>query len=363
MIVGVPKEIKEHEYRVALLPVAVDLLTNAGHKVLIEKDAGIGSGYTNEMYVEAGAELVDGPTDVFGAADMVVKVKEPQKSEFPLMRKGQTLFTYFHFAAEKALTEACLTAGITAVAYETLEDSRGRLPLLTPMSEVAGRLSIQEGAKCLERPMQGRGILLGGVTGVERGNVMILGGGVVGSNAAIMAAGIGANVTVMDINLDRLRYLDEVMPANVQTRYSHPHAIRELLPEADLVVGALLITGARTPVLITREDLKLMKPGSVMVDVSVDQGGCVETTRPTSHAEPTYVVEDVLHYCVSNMPGAVGRTSTQALCHATQPFVLKIASEGIDKLADTHAFRTAINMRNGTLLNKAVGEAHDLSVA
>ncbi|MEX2212960.1 MAG: alanine dehydrogenase [Phycisphaeraceae bacterium] len=359
MIIGVPREIKSDEYRVAMLPVTADMLTDAGHTVLIEKDAGVGSGYENAMYEAAGATLIDDHAALFATADIILKVKEPIGPELAMMKRGQVVFTYFHFAADRGLTDACLKLGITALAYETLTDSAGRLPLLTPMSEVAGRMSIQEGAKYLEKPMQGRGILLGGVTGVEPGNVLILGAGVVGTNAAKVAAGLGANVTVMDVNLDRLRYVDDVMPANVTEVYSDPHAIREYVLQADLVIGAVLIPGGRCPTLISRDMLKAMKNGSVIVDVGVDQGGCVETIRPTTHADPTYIVEGVVHYGVTNMPGAVGRTSTQALCHATQPYVIKLAnalkSESIESLCGRdRAFHSALNMHNGKLTHEAV---------
>lgn len=358
MIVGVPAEVKSDEYRIGMLPVGVDLMVQRGHTVLVEAGAGLGSGYEDERYVSAGAQIVADHADVFGRADMIIKVKEPLGEEFGLMRDGQVVFTYFHFAADRNLTEACLKAKITAVAYETLTDSQGRLPLLTPMSEVAGRMSIQEGAKYLEKPMMGRGILLGGVPGVEPANVLILGAGIVGTNAAKVAAGLGANVVIMDIDLDRLRYLDDVMPANVKTVYSDQHAIREHIVHSDLIVGAVLIPGGRTPVLITRKMLSQMKSGSVIVDVGVDQGGCMETTRPTTHKEPTYVVDGVVHYCVANMPGAVGRTSTQALCHATLPYALRLASLGIDKLAaDDPGFAEALNMKDGKLYNAPVAEA------
>jgi alanine dehydrogenase len=368
MIVGVPRELKQDEYRVGLLPVGAELLVRDGHTVLMEVAAGEGSGFEDDTYLAAGATMIGSAEEVWGEADLIVKVKEPQESEIPLMRNAQDVFTYFHFAADEPLTRACLDRGITAIAYETLEGraARGRptLPLLTPMSEVAGRLSIQEGAKYLERPQEGRGILLGGVPGVEPGEVLIIGAGVVGSNAALVAAGLGAYTTIMDIDLDRLRYLSEIMPRNVTTIFSDIHAIRAALKTADLVIGAVLIPGAKAPMLVNREDLAGMKRGAVIVDVAVDQGGCVETTRPTTHAKPTYVVDDVVHYCVANMPGAVGRTSTQALTHATLPWVLKIAGEGSDRLAAADAgFRAAINMREGRVLNRAVGDAHGLSVA
>ncbi len=361
MIVGVPRETKPDEYRVAMLPVGVELLAGAGHEVIVECGAGVGSGYGDEQYAAAGARLVDGPEAVFAQAETVVKVKEPVGEEIERLRPGQVVFTYFHFAASRELTERCLARRITAIAYETLTDGQGRLPLLTPMSEVAGRMSIQEGAKCLEAPMRGRGILLGGIVGVEPGNVLVLGGGVVGTAAARAAAGLGARVTIMDVNLDRLRYLQETMPANVHTAYSHAHAIAEHVVAADLVIGAVLIPGGRTPVLIDRPLLKQMRSGAVIVDVGVDQGGCVETTRPTTHRQPTYVIDEVVHYGVANMPGAVGRTSTQALCHATQPYVLRLAREGAEKLvANDPGFANALNMRDGKLTNRAVAEAHDM---
>lgn len=358
MIIGVPSEIKSHEYRVSMLPVGVDLLVKAGHTVLIQNDAGAGSGYTNDQYIAAGAAVVDDHAEVFARADMIVKVKEPAPAEYDLLRQGQTVFTYFHFAASKVCTDACLKAGITAIAYETLTDENGTLPLLTPMSEVAGRMSVQEGAKYLEKPMMGRGILLGGVTGVEPGNVLILGAGVVGTNAARMAAGLGAKVVIMDVNLDRLRHIDAVMPANVHTSYSDPHSIAEHAMQADLIIGAVLIPGGRCPVLISADMLKGMKTGAVIVDVGVDQGGCVETSRPTTHEEPTYVIDGVVHYCVTNMPGAVGRTSTQALCHATQPYVLKLANSDVDELcANDATFASALNLKDGKITNEAVAAA------
>ncbi len=332
MIVGVPREIKADEYRVAMLPVGVEELTNAGQTVLIESGAGQGSGIVDAQYDAAGATLADA-SEIWAQADLVVKVKEPQPSEWPHLRRGQVVFTYFHFAADEALTRAILDSGITAIAYETLRDARGNLPLLTPMSEVAGRMSIQEGAKYLERPQEGRGILLAGVPGVAPAEVVILGGGVVGSNAAKVAAGLGASVRILDVNLDRLRYLDDIMPPNVTTLYSDRHTILESLERADLVIGAVLITGARAPCLVRHADLSRMKPGAVIVDVAIDQGGCIETSRPTTHHDPTYLVDGVVHYCVTNMPGAVGRTSTYALCNVTLPYVLQIARSGWRKVA------------------------------
>ena len=322
MIVGVPKEIKPDEYRVGLLPVGAEELTRAGHQVLVESSAGVGSGLTDEDYLRHGAEVVAGPEAIYGRADMVLKVKEPQASELRLLRPSQIVFTYFHLAADRQLTEALVASGCIAVAYETLRDDHGRLPLLTPMSEVAGRMSIQQGAKYLERPQMGRGILLGGVPGVEPAHITILGGGVVGANAAKIAAGFRANIVLLDINMDRLRYLDDIMPPNVTVLFSDRHTIREQLRHADLVIGAVLVPGAKAPVLIEREDLKLMKPGAVLIDVAIDQGGCTATSRPTTHADPTFIIDDVVHYCVANMPGAVGRTSTFALCNVTLPWAL-----------------------------------------
>ena len=355
MIIGVPKETKTDEYRVALLPVGAQLLSRDGHTVLIEQGAGLGSGFDDEQYSAAGTQIVKTAEQIYAQAEMIVKVKEPQPHEVDKLREGQVIFCYFHFAASRELTLQCLEAGITAVAYETLRDAHGRLPLLTPMSEVAGKMSIQEGAKYLERPMMGRGVLLGGVAGVAPANVLILGGGVVGTNAAHIAAGMGANVTIMDINLNRMRYLDEIMPANVTTIYCDPHAVEHYAVQADLVIGAVLIPGGRTPILIDRSLLKKMKTGSVIVDVCVDQGGCVETCRPTTHHEPTYVVDGVVHYCVTNIPGAVSRTSSQALCNATLPYVRELASLGVDAFAAVDAGHTAaLNMLNHRLVNEAV---------
>ena len=357
VIIGVPAEVKQDEYRVAMLPVGVEELTQRGHKVIFQAGAGLGSGLADHAYLEAGAELVASIEDVYKSADMIVKVKEPQPNEFPLIRAGQTLFTYFHFAASRELTDAMIASGANCLAYETLEDERGRLSLLTPMSEVAGRMSIQEGAKFLERPQQGRGILLGGVPGVPPANILILGGGIVGSNAAKIAAGFRADVNILDVNMDRLRYLDDVMPPNVNALYSDRHTIRDQLKLADLVIGAVLIPGAKAPHLVRREDLLYMKPGSVVIDVAIDQGGCFETSRPTTHKNPTYMVDDVLHYCVTNMPGAVGRTSTFALCNVTLPWVLKIADAGVKESVKKYApVRTAANVIEGRITNRPVAE-------
>lgn len=361
MIVGVPREIKADEYRVAMLPVGAEELTTAGHTVLIEAGAGTGSGIADAQYAAAGATVVERAEGVWSGADLVVKVKEPQPSEWPLLRPGQTLFTYFHFAADESLTRAILASGVTAVAYETLRDARGSLPLLTPMSEVAGRMSIQEGAKYLERPQEGRGILLAGVPGVAPAEVAILGGGVVGSNAAKVAAGLGANVRILDVNVDRLRYLDDIMPPNVTTLYSDRHMILEALEHADLVIGAVLVTGARAPRLVRREDLGRMKPGAVIVDVAIDQGGCVETSRPTTHQQPTYVVDGIVHYCVTNMPGAVGRTSTYALCNVTLPYVLQLARSGWRQVAaSAPGVAEGINIDRGRVTNQAVAATFGL---
>jgi alanine dehydrogenase len=360
-VVGVPNEIKTHESRVALTPVGVEELTRSGHKVLIQAGAGQGSGISDDQYRAHGAEIVPQGEDVWRSADLIVKVKEPLAVEWPLMRPGQVVFTYFHFAADENLTRAVMSSGITAIAYETIQDSKGQLPLLTPMSEVAGRMSIQEGAKYLERPFEGRGILLGGVPGVLPANVVILGGGVVGANAAKVAAGLGANVTILDINLDRLRYLDDVMPRNVTTLYSDRHNILDGIRRADLLIGAVLIPGAKAPRLIRREDLKVMPQRAVIIDVAIDQGGCVETSRPTTHSQPVYIVDDVVHYCVTNMPGAVGRTSTYALTNVTLPYVLQLARKGFDRaIAESTALRHGVNIHRGKVTNPAVAETFGL---
>lgn len=361
MIIGVPKESKQDEYRVAMLPVGAEELTIAGHRVILEAGAGMGSGIPDSDYAAAGAEIVASANDVFGQADLVLKVKEPIASEWPLIRSGQTIFTFFHFAANRELTDAMIQSGATCLAFETLRDTQGRLPLLTPMSEVAGRMSIQEGAKYLERPQMGRGILLSGVPGVSPAHVIILGGGVVGANAAKIAAGIQADVVILDVNMDRLRYLDDVMPANVNCLFSDRHTVRDQLRRADLVIGSVLIPGAKAPHLVRREDLKLMKQGSVIIDVAIDQGGCVETSRPTTHSQPTYIVDDVVHYCVTNMPGAVGRTSTFALCNVTLPWILTLARVGVREAVRTSlAMASALNIDRGRVTNRAVAETFGL---
>lgn len=357
MIIGVPSEVKQDEYRVSLLPFGAEELTRAGHRVLVQRGAGLGSGISDEDYTENGAEIIDTAEEIWAEAEMIVKVKEPQRSEISLIREGQLLFTYLHFAADEELTRAVLETGVTAIAYETLEGPKGGLPCLTPMSEVAGRMSIQQGAKFLERPQEGRGILLGGVPGVPPANILILGGGVVGKNAAQIAAGFQADVSIVDINVDRLRYLDDIMPANVTTLFSDRHTIREQLKLADLVIGAVLIPGALAPRLVSRDDLKLMKPGSVIIDVAVDQGGCTETSVPTTHSHPTVIVDDIVHYAVTNMPGAVGRTSTYALCNVTFPYALRIATQGLQAAtANDPGLTKAVNMHQRNVTNQAVAE-------
>src|SRR5215210_2948707 len=358
MRVGVPKEVKADEYRVGMMPVGADQLVRAGHSVVVETQAGVASGFADENYARVGASIARSAEEVFAHADMIVKVKEPQPAEIARFKPGQVVFTYFHLAADPGLTQACLKSGIVAVAYETIKDRKGTLPLLTPMSEIAGKMSIQEGAKYLEKPMMGRGILLGGVPGVAPAHVVVLGGGVVGTNAAKVAAGLGANVVIMDVSLDRLRYLDDVMPANVHTIYSDPQNIRDEVRRADLVIGAVLIPGAKAPRLVTRADLKDMKNGGVIVDVAIDQGGCIETARPTTHQQPTYVVDGVVHYCVTNMPGAVGRTSTIALCNATLPYAIRIANKGYEKAAaEDPGLGEGINLVSGRVTNSAVAES------
>src|SRR5258707_818088 len=343
MIIGVPREIKSNENRVSLLPVGALALKQQGHSVLVESQAGIGSGFEDTVYRKAGEEIVSTPQEVYSRADMIMKVKEPLDSEYGLIRRGQIVFTYFHFASSRDLTEAMMKSHCVAIAYETVQKGDGSLPLLIPMSEVAGRMAPQEGAKCLEKAMGGRGILLGGVPGTEPGDVAIIGGGIVGSNAAKIAAGLGARVTILDNNLYRLRYLEDVMPRNVTTMMSNHYNILKSVKKADLVIGAVLIPGAKAPHLVTRDMLKEMKPASVIIDVSVDQGGCVETCRPTTHEHPTYVVDGVVHYCVANMPGGVPFTSTVALTNATLPYALEIANKGVMR-----ALATSSEIRYGS---------------
>ncbi|MEK6674669.1 MAG: alanine dehydrogenase [Planctomycetota bacterium] len=361
MIVGIPTETKTHEYRVSMTPVGVDELVRRSHSVLVENNAGLSSGFGNDDYAAVGARIIDTPREIFRQADLIVKVKEPLADERAMMREGQVMFTFFHFAADRELTEGVLKTGAVAIAYETITDRNGRLPLLTPMSEVAGKMSIQEGAKYLERPMMGRGILLGGVPGVEPGDVLIIGGGIVGTNAAKVAAGLGANVTIMDVNLERLRYLSDVMPANVHTVYSDRLTLQAHIRRVDLVVGAVLIPGARCPVLVPRDWLSQMKPGAVIVDVGVDQGGCVETIRPTTHEQPTYIVDHIVHYGVANMPGAVGRTSTLSLTNATLPYTLRLADNGYKAACkEDSGLAEGINIENKRVTNQAVAETFGL---
>lgn len=361
MIIGVPKEIKPDEYRVAVVPGGVEQLKRGGHGVIIERGAGVGSGIEDADYEAQGAELVSSAAEVWERADLVCKVKEPLASEYELIRDGQVVFTYFHFAASRELTDGVCDSGCVAIAYETIEDRHGRLPLLAPMSEVAGKMSVQEGAKFLEKPMGGQGVLLGGVPGVEPARVLVLGGGIVGTCAARLAAGLGADVTIMDIDLYRLRYLDEVMPANVNCVFSSDDSIRRHLKTADLVIGAVLIPGARCPSLIRRDYLPQMKDGSVIVDVCVDQGGCCETTKPTTHKEPTFVIDGVVHYCVANMPGAVGRTSTFGLTNATIPYLVRLANMGYEQAcAADPGLAAGVNTLNRQITYKPVADAFGL---
>lgn len=361
MIIGVPKEIKTNENRVALTPAGVLEFVKRNHTVYIQSTAGDGSGFSDEEYQSAGALILPSIEDVYEIAEMIIKVKEPIESEYKLIKYDQLLFTYFHFASYEPLTMAMIESGAVCLAYETVEDPDRTLPLLVPMSEVAGRMAIQQGAKFLEKPMKGRGVLLGGVPGVPPAKVLILGGGVVGTQAAKMAAGFGANVTILDISLKRLRYLADVMPANVTTMYSNEFTIRRLITNHDLIVGAVLIPGAKAPNLITREMLKEMRPGTVMVDVAVDQGGCIETCRPTTHENPIYIIDEVVHYCVANMPGAVPYTSTVALTNATLPYALDLANKGWKQACkDNHSLKLGLNIVNGKVVYKAVAESFDL---
>ena len=361
MKIGVPKEIKNYETRVSVLPGGVRDLVSHGHTVFVEKAAGADCGFGDDLYEAAGATMLDTAAEVFGEAEMIVKVKEPQPVEIAMFKPNQTVFTYFHFAADEECTKGCIDSGIVAVAYETVVDKKGKLPLLTPMSEIAGRMSAQEGAKYLEKPFGGRGVLMGGVPGVPPANVVILGGGVVGLNAAKIAAGFGADVHLFDVNLDTLRYLDDVMPANVKTIFSSPQNIIDACVKADLVIGAVLIPGAKAPKLVTRDMLKEMQEGAVVVDVAVDQGGCFETTRATTHQDPTYYEEGVLHYCVANMPGAVSRTSTMALTNATFPYLMKLANKGWRQAAKEDAgLAEGVNLDNHKVTNRPVAESHGL---
>lgn len=361
MIIGVPKEIKNNENRVAVDPSGVVEFTKRGHEVYIQSTAGNGSGFTDEQYIEAGAKILPTIEEIYEIAEMIMKVKEPIEPEYKLCKKDQLIFTYFHFASYEPLTKAMIESGAVCLAYETVEKADRSLPLLIPMSEVAGRMAVQEGAKYLEKPLKGRGILLGGVPGVRPAKVMILGGGVVGTNAAKMAAGMGADVTILDLNLQRLRYLDDVMPANVNTFMSSEYNIRELISTHDLIIGAVLIPGAKAPHLITKDMLKEMQPGTVLVDVAVDQGGCIETCKPTTHQDPTFIIDDVVHYCVANMPGAVPYTSTLALTNATLPYAIQLANKGWKQACnDNEELKLGLNVINGEVVYKGVADAFDM---
>ncbi|MBN8820927.1 MULTISPECIES: alanine dehydrogenase [unclassified Spirosoma] len=361
MVIGVPKEIKNNENRVALTPAGVTELRKHGHTVYVQVNAGEGSGFEDEEYIAAGAVMLPTIEEVYGIAEMIMKVKEPIAPEYDLIKENQLLFTYFHFASSEELTQAMLAKGAVCLAYETVERPDRSLPLLVPMSEVAGRMAIQEGAKYLEKPMKGRGILLGGVPGVKPANVLILGGGIVGTQAAKMAAGLGAHVTIMDVSLPRLRYLSDIMPPNVQTMMSNEYNIREMIKVCDLIVGAVLIPGAKAPHLITREMLKQMRPGTVLVDVAVDQGGCIETCHPTTHENPTYVIDGVVHYCVANMPGAVPYTSTVALTNATLPYAIQLANKGWQQACRDNAdLKLGLNVVEGKVVYKGVADAFGL---
>lgn len=358
MIIGVPKEIKNNENRVALTPGGAKELVKRGHQVYVQHTAGEGSGFSDDEYTAAGAAVLPNIEDVYAIAEMIIKVKEPIEPEYKLIKEGQLLFTYFHFASYEPLTKAMVESKSICLAYETVEKADKSLPLLVPMSEVAGRMAVQKGANYLEKPLQGRGILLGGVPGVLPAKVLILGGGIVGTQAAWMAAGLGADVTIMDVSLPRMRYLADVMPANVKTMMSNEYNVRKMIKDSDLIIGAVLIPGAKAPHLITKDMLKEMKPGTVLVDVAVDQGGCIETCKPTTHENPTYIIDEVVHYCVANMPGAVPYTSTLALTNATLPYAIQLADKGWEKAAKENAdLVPGLNVINGDIVYKAVAEA------
>ncbi len=361
MLIGLPKEIKSEEYRVGLTPATAKEYVRQSHRVLVQSGAGVGSGFSDAEYAGAGCEVIAAARDVYAQAEMIVKVKEPIESEYELLRPGLILFTYLHLAADLPLTQALLNHKITGVAYETITDAAGHLPLLTPMSQIAGRMAVQEGAKYLERPFGGRGVLLSGVPGIQKGNILILGGGIAGTNACRIAVGLGANVTIMDISARRLTELEDLFGRNVQTLYSNRHNLEQELPKADLVICAVLIPGAATPKLITRQDLKLMKQGAVIVDISIDQGGCLETARATTHLDPVFIVDGVVHYCVANMPGALAQTSTLALTSVTNQYGLLIARGGVEAIRDNPALRAGLNTHDGHITNKAVAQAHGLA--
>lgn len=361
MKIGIPKEIKNNESRVGMTPAGVFELVKRGHEVYVQDQAGVGSGFANQVYEDVGATILDTIQAVYDVADMIVKVKEPIAVEYDLIKPNQIVFTYFHFASSEALTKAMIKSNAICIAYETVEDDEGTLPLLTPMSEVAGRMAVQQGAKYLEKPIKGRGVLLGGVPGVSPGKVLILGAGVVGVQAAKMAAGLGAHVTIMDINMKRLRYVNDVLPSHVVTDFSSEYSIRKHIQTHDLIIGGVLIKGAKAPKLITREMISTMRPGTVIVDVAVDQGGCIETTKATTHEDPTYIIDDVVHYCVANMPGAVPYTSTIALTNVTLSYVLKLADLGWKEACDRDpSLSKGLNIVNGEIVYKEISEAFDL---
>jgi len=361
MIIGVPKEIKDNENRVALTPAGAKELKKRGHQVFVQSTAGEGSGFSDQIYMDVGADILNTIEEVYQSAEMIMKVKEPIEPEYPLIKENQLVFTYFHFASSETLTQAMIDSKSICLAYETVESSDGTLPLLVPMSEVAGRMAVQQGAKYLEKPLKGRGVLLGGVPGVNPAKVLILGGGIVGTQSAKMAAGLGADVIILDISLPRLRYLADIMPANVSTLVSNEYNIREHIPTADLIVGAVLIHGAKAPHLITRDMLKDMRPGTVLVDVAVDQGGCIETCQPTTHKNPTYIIDDVIHYCVANMPGAVPYTSTLALTNATLPYAIQLANKGWKSACSSNSeLALGLNIINGKVVYEAVADAFNL---
>lgn len=361
MIIGVPKEIKNNENRVALTPAGATELVKRGHEVYVQSTAGTGSGFSDEEYTSAGANILPTMEETYGIAEMIMKVKEPIEEEYNLIKEDQLLFTYFHFASYEPLTKAMMDSNAVCLAYETVEKEDHSLPLLVPMSEVAGRMATQEGAKYLEKPMKGRGILLGGVPGVKPAKVLVIGGGIVGTQAAKMAAGLGADVIIMDVNLDRLRHLDDIMPKNVRTVMSNEYNIREFVKTADLIVGAVLIPGAKAPSLVTKDMLKTMQPGTVLVDVAVDQGGCIETCKPTTHENPTFIIDEVIHYCVANMPGAVPYTSTMALTNATLPYAIQLANKGWKQACkDNEELRKGLNIVKGDVVYKAVADVFNL---
>ena len=361
MVIGVPTEIKNNENRVGITPGGVYELTKRGHTVYIQKDAGVNSGFVNQQYIDAGANILDTIEEVYAIAQMIVKVKEPIAPEYTLIKKDQIVFTYFHFASSEPLTKAMIASGATCIAYETVEEADRSLPLLTPMSEVAGRMSIQQGARYLEKPVKGRGVLLGGVPGVSPGKVLVLGAGVVGIQAAKMAAGLGAHVTILDISMKRLRYVNDIMPPHVVTEFSNEFNIRKHIKTHDLIIGGVLIPGAKAPKLITRDMLKEMRPGTVIVDVAVDQGGCVETSKPTTHQDPVFIIDDVVHYCVANMPGAVPYTSTVALTNVTLPYVLKLADKGWETAcAQDEVLKKGVNIVSGDVVYEEISEVFDI---